>query len=481
MVPGHPDLRALLATLHTPGADWVGLRGVVETTTAHHARDGKPERSNRATSLGVMVEVLVGGCFGYAATSQMDAAGLQAAADTALLHARAASPWQLHPFNSAARPASVGAWRPHPVQADRAPAPVHQRLAEICARLHTSDAILRTTAIIRCVDVRQRMVSTSGADVLQEARLISTDWAATAARGPVVQRRSDGGSFARSHQADWDVLDDPAVWARVDAVAHDVHALLDAEECPTETTTLVLAPDQMMLQIHESIGHPLEVDRILGDERNYAGTSFIQMSDFGTLRYGSDKMTVTWDPTVAGEMASYAFDDVGQAARREVLIHQGLLLRGLGGLESQLRGKVQGVATQRASLWNRPAIDRMANLNLEPGAGSFDDIIAGVRRGVFMRSNRSWSIDDRRDKFQFGCEWGRLIEDGQLTRVVRNPNYRGRTRDFWHTLTAVGGPETVEVYGTPYCGKGEPNQAIRVGHASPVCRFDGVDVFGGAS
>jgi predicted Zn-dependent protease len=243
----------------------------------------------------------------------------------------------------------------------------------------------------------------------------------------------------------------------------------------------VLAPDQMMLQIHESVGHPLEIDRILGDERNYAGTSFVRLEDFGTLQYGSPLMTITWDPGVRGELASYGWDDVGQAASREVLVDHGRLLRGLGGLESQTRAGVPGVATQRSCSWNRPAIDRMANLNLEPGDASFAAIVGSIERGVLMRANRSWSIDDRRDKFQFGCEWGRLIEDGRLGRVVRNPNYRGRTLPFWRGLAKVGDPSTFEIYGTPFCGKGEPNQVIRVGHASPVCRFDGVEVFGGAS
>jgi predicted Zn-dependent protease len=235
----------------------------------------------------------------------------------------------------------------------------------------------------------------------------------------------------------------------------------------------------MMLQIHESIGHPLELDRILGDERNYAGWSFVQPADFGSLRYGSPLMNITFDPTLPSEFASYAFDDHGIPAAKEHLIRDGVLVRGLGSIESQTRSGVPGVANARASSWKRPPIDRMANINLEPGESSFEEIIGSVEDGVYMESNRSWSIDDFRRKFQFGCEFARKIENGKLTQVLRNPNYRGITLPFWRGLKKVGDRSTFQVYGTPYCGKGEPNQMMRVGHASPVCLFENVEVFGG--
>jgi predicted Zn-dependent protease len=238
-------------------------------------------------------------------------------------------------------------------------------------------------------------------------------------------------------------------------------------------------PDQMMLQIHESVGHPLELDRILGDERNYAGGSFVKTADFGTFQYGSRLMNISYDPTVAGELASYGADEIGNLARKELLIKDGILVRGLGSLESQARSGLKGVANQRATSWNRPPIDRMANLNLEPGTTSFDAMIGSIEKGILMSSNRSWSIDDYRNKFQFGCEYGRLIEHGTLTKTVRDPNYRGISRTFWRNLSAVGDRSTFAAFGTPNCGKGEPNQVIFVGHASPVCAFDDVEVFGG--
>jgi predicted Zn-dependent protease len=235
----------------------------------------------------------------------------------------------------------------------------------------------------------------------------------------------------------------------------------------------------MVLQIHESIGHPLELDRILGDERNFAGTSFVTPDMFGTYRYGSPILNITFDPTRAEELASYAFDDDGTPAAKTWLIRDGILERPLGGAISQARAGMPGVANARADGWNRPPIDRMANLNLEPGDATFDELVASIEHGVLMETNSSWSIDDSRNKFQFGCERGRVIEHGRLGHVVRNPNYRGVSAVFWRSLARVGNADTVQVLGTPFCGKGEPSQTIRVGHASPACVFTGVDVFGG--
>jgi len=242
---------------------------------------------------------------------------------------------------------------------------------------------------------------------------------------------------------------------------------------------VLLMPDQMMLQIHESIGHPLELDRILGDERNYAGRSFVTPDMFGRYEYGSALLNVTFDPSIPGEIATFAFDDDGTPAEKVWLIRNGILERPLGGRLSQLRAGLPGTASSRASGWNRPPIDRMANLNVEPGTSTLARLIGGVERGVLMRTNVSWSIDDSRNKFQFGCEWGELIENGRVTGVVKNPNYRGISATFWRSLKQVGDADTFEVHGTLYCGKGEPNQGINTGHAAPACRFGGVAVFGG--
>jgi predicted Zn-dependent protease len=275
------------------------------------------------------------------------------------------------------------------------------------------------------------------------------------------------------------VLDHLGYRTAAPRIAAEALQLLTAPNCPSGVMDVLLAPDQMILQIHESIGHPLELDRILGDERNYAGTSFVSPEMFGAYQYGSDLLNITFDPTRPEEFTSYAFDDEGTPSQREYLIRNGMLERALGSMTSQVRADLPGVANARASSWNRPPIDRMANLNLEPGTSSLAEMIASVQRGVYMQTNCSWSIDDSRNKFQFGCEWGQLIEDGQLTTVVKNPNYRGISATFWRSLKMVGNPDTFDIMGTPFCGKGEPNQVVRVGHASPACLFANVEVFGG--
>ncbi|MCA9582376.1 MAG: TldD/PmbA family protein, partial [Myxococcales bacterium] len=313
----------------------------------------------------------------------------------------------------------------------------------------------------------------SGAFLIPQIEVSANDGRDTATRSLA------GRGFCQ--QGGLEVLDRADMDGACERVPREALELLSAPQCPTQTCDLILAPDQMILQIHESIGHPLELDRILGDERNYAGTSFVTEDMFGSYRYGSDLLNVTFDPTVENELASYRFDDDGTPAQRAHLIRDGILERPLGGVVSQTRAQMPGVANSRATNWNRPAMDRMANINLEHGESTLQELISSVENGVYMETNNSWSIDDSRNKFQFGCEYGRAIRDGELRDVVRNPNYRGVSATFWRSLAGVGSRDTVGVLGSPFCGKGEPNQVIRVGHSSPTCLFRNVEVFGGAA
>jgi len=463
-------------------SEWVGIREVSETRRIHSARDGKPESNSTSMSRGAMVEVLVDGQFGYASTPRLDIESLSAAAERAATQAESASRWAVHRFTQAQRPPTQARYRsPILKSMDSMKAgEIGDLMIQITERLKRSPKILKASAFASLDRLITRYVSSNGSNGEQEQFLMTADFEAVAQDGPVVQRRTNGGMRGRSYQGGWEYLYADHLWERVDRVAEQALELLTAPECPDETGDLVLMPDQMMLQIHESIGHPLELDRILGDERNYAGWSFVKTSDFGQLQYGSKLMNVTFDPTVENEFASYAFDDTGTRAERHHLIREGKLVRALGGLESQARSGIPGVANMRASSWNRAPIDRMANINLEPGNSSWDEIIGSIDRGVIMESNRSWSIDDFRNKFQFGCEYGRRVENGKITGAVRNPNYRGITVPFWTQLAKVGNLATTETYGTPNCGKGEPNQVIKVGHRSPVCLFKNVEMFGGA-
>jgi predicted Zn-dependent protease len=476
------DIHRALARIQTE-ADWIGLRFVQEQTYRRTVRNHLPEENAVTLERGVMVEARVDGHIAYAGTSDLSQQGLVQAARRAAHLARIGARHALFPFTERHRPPVKGRFTgSQRMGFDRLTlAELTDQLIRASQSLKVSDKIVSTVAEVTLVDSMVHYVSSSGADIEQQWWLVSSHFAATAQDGTETQQRSLNGPAARCRQAGLEFFDFPTLHAECERAGREALELLDAENCPDETLDLILAPDQMLLQIHESIGHPLELDRILGDERNYAGWSFVKPDDFGRLHYGSPLLNVTFDPTAEGEFASYAFDDCGNPATREYLIRDGILLRGLGSLESQSRLGIPGVSNFRSASWNRAPIDRMANINLEPGTSSLAEMIASVERGIYMQSNRSWSIDDYRNKFQFGCEYARRIEEGRLTDVLKNPNYRGVTVPFWNALKAVGCRDERELFGTPYCGKGEPNQLIRVGHAAPPCLFAGVDVFGGGA
>ncbi|MEM8602851.1 MAG: TldD/PmbA family protein [Cyanobacteria bacterium P01_H01_bin.121] len=463
-------------------ADWVGLRLIKERQIIYEVRDGQPRSPAAHTSYGAMVEVLAQGQLGYAATPIVNKQGLQSAARRAYGQAIAASQWSIFPFTRAVRPTETGHYLAKPeIDLEQVPpADILARLDELGRSLRVSDQIVQTTALAIATQRECWLIDQEqAADIYQNQSWVTAHLSATAKDGQIVQTRTNHGYHAHTYQGGWEVLLQPELLEHAEQIGREAVELLTAAECPDRTTTLVLAPDQMMLQLHESVGHPLELDRILGDERNYAGGSFVSPQDFGQLQYGSPLMNVTFDPSLPFELASYGYDDTGNPAQRHYLIQDGQLQRGLGSLESQSRLGVQGVACARMSSWNRPPIDRMANLNLEPGQEGLDSMIQQIEHGVLMRSNRSWSIDDRRYKFQFGCEYAQLIENGQITKTLRNPNYRGVTPAFWHNLIHVGDRSTWQAFGTPMCGKGEPQQMVGVGHGAPVCAFANVEVFGG--
>jgi predicted Zn-dependent protease len=470
-------IRQRFGKLHCDAAFW-SLRYVDERSRYVCVRQDVAEAPSLEHDCGAMLTVYAAGGYGYAATADLSVAGLQAALDRAGNWARATARHSVLPN---------GIELPHPRGVRTSPGidevlPSGRELLELAqaesAAAKFDDRIVDWQASIEVREADHLLLTNHGGEVHQQYRFMVPDVSATAhADGDTQTRSLSGRGFCR--QGGRKVLADARFVGAGRRLAEEALALVGAPNCPTAKMDVLLMPDQMMLQIHESIGHPLELDRILGDERNYAGTSFVTLAMFGSYRYGSDLLNVSFDPTRAEEYASYAFDDEGAAAHKTLLIERGILLRPLGGALSQQRAGLAGVANTRACSWNRPPIDRMANLNVEPGASSLSDMIAATAHGILLQTNLSWSIDDSRNKFQFGCEWGQLIENGRLTKVVKNPNYRGVSATFWRSLKMVGDPASFDMLGTPTCGKGEPNQGIRVGHASPACVFADVDVFGG--
>ncbi len=472
-------LKQRLEKLHH-NAEWIGLREVKETLKHYIARNGKIEKNTTHIDHGMMIEVLVKGHFAYCGTADVSDQGLQKACDRAIFLAQQLSAWSVFPFSAEHRPPAVGEFRSsekiplHKINAGE----IVELLIDSTLKMKVSDKIVNRKAQALVSEKETTLVSSAGSQIHQFMSFVTSNLAATAQEGAEIQTRS---TEFPSLQGGVELLNRAQFEQDAERVGHESVELLSAKECPSGVFDLLLAPDQLYLQVHESIGHPLELDRILGDERNFAGWSFVKASDFGTLQYGSPLLNVVFDPNVPGEFASYAFDDTGLAADRQYLIKAGKLLRGIGGIDSQKRLSVPGVAGTRASSWNRPPIDRIGNINIEPGDSSLHDMISSIERGVFMMTNTSWSIDDYRNKFQFGCEFGRLIENGKLTKILKNPNYRGITTPFWKNLKMVGDASTYKVWGNGFCGKGEPTQGMRVGHAIPACLFENIEIFGGSS
>ncbi len=464
-----------------PHLPYWSLRLVDDCYQELSVRQGVVEPIRNGSNRGGLITVSECGGIGYGATSDLSPSGLLAATELARHWAQCSAGRSLISSDAITQGSNTGRYR-STVSKTWHSTPLGDKLEllqQVNRRLKNHDRIVDWQTSLGFRKSEVLLITAAGSQIEQSFSYVTPFLSAVANRGTETQRRSLGG-WLSARQGGLEQLERLGTFEQAEKVADEALALLDAPNCPSERMDLLLAPSQMILQIHESIGHPLELDRILGDERNYAGTSFVTPEMFGSYRYGSRGLNVTFDPTVEGQLASYAYDDDGCHAKRVYLIRDGVLLRPLGGRLSQARSGLPGVANARACSWNRPTIDRMANLNLEPGDQAFPSLIGSVERGVFMDTNRSWSIDDSRNKFQFGCEYARLIENGEIKGVVKNPNYRGVSATFWRSLAGVGDKSTFRVLGVSNCGKGEPNQMIHVGHASPACVFRDVDIFGGS-
>jgi TldD protein len=455
-------------------------RHVARREEALSVRTGRVEDIATASAEGIGVRVRVGGGWGFAATRDVSASGAEAAFTRALGIAEAQPAAPEGPLAPVA-PAR-GHWAsPHeidPFDVSLEDKLDHLLVAE--AALHTGDErLVRSVAAMRAWRERKALASTDGAACTQELVASGAGIAAWATDGHELQVRSyplaHGGLFAASG---WEHVLALDLAGHAPRVADEALQLLSAPPCPEGVTTVVLDGEQLALQIHESIGHALELDRILLGEASYAGTSWVAPDDLGSLRYGSDRLTIVADATLPGALGSFGWDDEGVAARRYPLIAEGVLRATLSNRESAAAlGLEESGGCARADGFARQPIVRMTNVSIEPGeAGSLEDLIADTDEGVLLETNRSWSIDDRRLQFQFATEVGREIRGGRLGRLLRNPSYAGITPQFWGSLDAVCGPEEWRMWGLTNCGKGEPGQVMSVSHGAAPARFRGVQV-----
>jgi TldD protein len=474
-------VRRAVEVARAAGADYADARWVLEETESLSVKNQEMEGIDRSRSAGVGIRVLVNGYWGFAATARSeDDEQLELTARLAVDIARAAARLPADPVELVDVEPVTATWETR-LQEDPFTVSLEEKvslLMEASRRMQEVEGLAFAQAMLDFYRRRQAFASSEGAAIEQIVTHSGGGIEAVAVGEGELQRRSFPNSF-RGHlaAAGYEHIRGLSLVEEAERVAAEAVELLSAPDCPSEETTLILDGPQMVLQVHESIGHPIELDRVLRMEEAYAGTSFLSPEDRGRLQYGSDAITVTADATLPSGLGSFGYDDEGVPAQRIPVIEEGRFRNFVSSRETAAAiGEPVSNGTMRADGWQNLPLIRMTNINLEPGEGTLAELIADTKDGIFMSTNTSWSIDDKRVNFQFGCEIAWRIKDGKLTQMYRNPNYTGITTEFWGSCDAVCGPEEWTVWGTPNCGKGQPGQTARVGHGTAPARFRGVRV-----
>jgi len=458
------------------GASYADARAVSLRRQYVITKNSQVDDLSDAESEGVGVRVLVGGAWGFAGEGRLDETAARDAALRAVDFARAAP--GSRQTELASLDAQSGSYR---TQMERDPfdVPLTEKI-ELCLRAEEGmrqSKVKVTLAMVRAQREHKVLATSDGVAIEQELVECGGGIDAYASEGDVTQIRSYPSQHGGvSGQGGWEFVEELALDQEAPRVGEQAVALLSAAECPASTTTIVLSPEQAVMQVHESVGHPTELDRVYGTEAAYAGTSFLSPDDLGNLRYGSEKMNITSDATTPRGLGTFGFDDEGVPAQREPIVAEGLLCGFLSSRETAARIGAGVGGCMRADGWSRMPLVRMTNLHLEPGEGSFDELIQDVAEGVYMETNKSWSIDDKRLNFQFGTQIAWEIRNGKLGRMFRDATYTGVTPIFWGKLDAVAGPEEWQLFGLTNCGKGQPGQEAHVSHGASPARFRGVEV-----
>ena len=461
------------------GADYADGRVVAEESESITVRNQQMEGIDRSNSEGIGIRVLVNGYWGFAATARLGPEEIERTAGLAVEIARAASRLPMEPIRLADADPATGTWH-SPMQEDPFNVPLEEKVALLMEATHRMQGVHGLAFAEGGIDLFRRRTSlatTEGTEIEQTTVHSGAGTEAVALGEGELQRRSFPNSF-RGHVAarGWEHVQKLGLIEEAERTATEAVELLSAKECPTDVTTLVIDSGQLELQIHESIGHPVELDRVLGMEEAYAGSSFVKPTDRGKLRYASDLVSITADATLAGGLGSFGWDDEGVPAQRVPIIADGIFQDFVSSRETASVLGIPSSGAMRADGWQHLPLIRMTNISIEPREGSLADIVGDTKDGIFMATNSSWSIDDKRVNFQFGCEIAWRIKGGKLTEMYRNPNYTGITTEFWRSCDAVGGREDWTLWGTPNCGKGQPGQVARVGHGAAPARFRNVQV-----
>ena len=468
-----------LDTAVAGGAAYADCRVVQRAVQILEVRNGVLATAALHEDEGVGVRVLVDGAWGFSGIDRVDGGSVDASVGRALRIARASSRLNPHPVRLAELVPQQGEYTT-PLEIDPASVPLDRKVELL---LRTDAAMARVAAVgvrqssLEFVRERRLFASSEGARIDQTIIESGGGFDATATSPDEVQTRSFPNSFGR-HQlcAGYEAIEAMDLPGNGERIAAEAAALLSAAPCPAGVTTLILDGTQAALQVHESCGHPTELDRALGSEAAFAGTSFLSGERLGAFRYGSEAVTITADATVPGGLGTFGWDDEGVPGQRTVLVDHGIFSGWMSSRETAAQIGICSSGTMRADGWSRIPLIRMTNVNLEPGSSSLEEMIATTEHGVYLETNRSWSIDDRRLNFQFGTQNGWEIRDGRRVRLVRNPLYRGITPEFWRSCDAVAGPAEWRMWGVVNCGKGQPGQSMHVGHGAAPCRFRNVSV-----
>ena len=461
------------------GAAYADARVMETRTEAMAARNGAIESLDREERAGVGVRALIGSSWGFFAVPDVGSAAARRAGEQAAAVARASTFVAGANLSLAEEPPSQGSW-----QSDCREDPWSVSLAEKGDLLETVTRTMGehgadvSEASHRVWDTRKWLVSSEGHRIDQHIVECGASISATAVGERETQVRSYPGIRGQYGTRGWELIRELDLPGNAARIGEEARALLSADQCPSlDATDLILGSEQMALQIHESVGHAVELDRILGWEAAFAGTSWLDLKQMGSLRFGSDLMNVTADATLPGALGSFGYDDEGTPAHPVDIVRDGIWVGVLSGRDSAaLAGLDSSGGAVRGDGYNRLPMVRMTNVGLLPGTSSLEEMIAATDDGLLIDTNRSWSIDDKRLNFQFGCEIGWEIKGGKRGRMIKNPTYTGIGPHFWQSLDMLGNESEWTFWGTPNCGKGQPGQIGHTGHPAVPCRFHGVRV-----
>lgn len=461
------------------GATYADVRVVDTSTQSVEVKNGAVASLEDNSSLGFGIRVLAKGAWGFAASSRLEPSEVGRVAALAVEIARASALVQMEPVRLGPPVTHIATYRT-PVAIDPWLVPMERKIALLLkadAGMRAVKGVAVSTASASFVRCRKTFANSEGAHIEQEIIETGGGLGAMAVGDGDVQQRSYPNSFGR-HQgtAGYELLESLCLVEEAPRVGEEAVMLLSAPTCPSKVTTLILGATQLALQIHESCGHPTELDRVLGSEAAFAGTSFLTLDRLGQYRYGSPIVNITADATIPGGLGTFGYDDEGVEAQAFPVVREGIFVGYLTSRETAVRLGHRSNGTMRADGWNRIPLIRMTNINLEPGEWDLDDLIADTDDGIYMEMNKSWSIDDKRLNFQFGTEVSYRIKGGRQGQLYKNATYTGITPQFWGSCDAICGRKHWSVWGTPNCGKGQPPQAAHVGHGAAPARFRNVQV-----